>query len=289
MKTNKTIKLISSLLIILIIFSLTLSLSAGCTQKEVSPDTGTATVDDPEGDAAIFALFIAVFIEAEGKRIKNEKALDKAIQEANEEKKAKASAAQESFNAEIEAGYDFRKDFLNTLLYGPGGAEWAEGQRRINAYVKKMIEIGADSEKQDSENQNASVTTVPQAQENTQTTEVETTQTTEEEKPTGTITLKIDWSGIPGEMIIDFNTGAVTGSYDYEGEVATAVGSFNGSIDISTNIIAASGSETFTGNLTGKVTTSSISLKGTLSPDYKSAEGTITNDDGEFPWTGKAQ
>ena len=172
---------------------------------------------------------------------------------------------------------------------GPYTKEGIKAKKReINdEYNEKLLEAlltkedGSDSDQASQDSLKTTETTALQAKEDTQ--------TTEEEKPTGTITLKIDWSGIPGEMIIDFDTGAVTGSYDYEGEVATAVGSFNGSIDISTNIIAASGSETFTGNLTGNVTTSSISLKGTLSPDYKSAEGTITNDEGEFPWTGTAQ
>ena len=103
MKTNKSIKLISSLLIFLTVFSLTISLSIGCQEKEVSTETGTATVTDPEGDVAFYAYFIALGIAFLGEEIKD--------------KKAKAAAAQESMKeeleavkAEYEAQYDFRKD-----------------------------------------------------------------------------------------------------------------------------------------------------------------------------------
>ena len=57
----------------------------------------------------------------------------------------------------------------------------------------------------------------------------------------------------------------------------------------STNTITASGSETYTGNITGDVTTDSMTLEGTLSSDLKSALGIITNIDGEFPWTATTQ
>jgi hypothetical protein len=236
---KKSIKLISSLLIFLIIFSLTLSLSAGCTEKEVSTDTGTATVDDPEGYAAFYAFQVALGIMLAAENIKKEKDKAKVAQESMKEEL-------ESVKAEYEAQYNFKEEFLNT---------------------------------KNAENQQASVTTVLE----------QTTQTTEKEKPTGTITLIIDISGVPGEMTIDFDTETVTGSYNYEDEIGTLTASFSGSIDISTNIITASGSETYTGNLTGDVTTDSMTLEGTLSSDLKSALGTIINIDGEFPWTATAQ
>lgn len=109
----------------------------------------------------------------------------------------------------------------------------------------------------------------------------DTTQTTENEKPTGTITLTIDCMGVPlGEMIIDFDSGAITGSLNYEDEIS--IFDFSGSIDIETNIITASG-------IYGESSSESISIEGVLSSDYDSAEGTITYSDGEFPWTGTAQ
>ena len=180
MKTNKTIKLISSLLIYLIIFSLTLSLSTGCQDKEVSTETGTATVTDPEAETAFYAYLFGLAIVFLDEEIKEKKALDKAIQEATEDKKAKAAAAQksieeelESIKAEYEAEYDFREDFLNTLLVGPDGSEALEERKKISFLIRKIIGYERAKEKQDLENQNASETTAVQAQEATQTTEKE--------------------------------------------------------------------------------------------------------------------
>ena len=298
MKTNKTIKLISSLLIFLVIFSLTLSLSIGC-ERDEEPNPLGGVVDDPEADAAFYSFFIALGIVFLGEEIKEKKALAKAIQEATEEEKAQAKAAQESFNAEIEAQYDFRKDFLNTLLYGPGGAEYKENERRLNTYVKKMIEIGAAKEKQDSENQNVSETTVPQEEETTQTTEEETTQTTEEEttqtteqeKPTGTITLIMDF-GCGGVMIINFDAGAVTGSYYCtselkDGEIGVGTGAFSGSIDIDSGAITASGSGDYTAY--GEKETFPITIQGVLDYNSMNAQGTMTNIYGVVPWTGASK
>lgn len=279
MKTNKTIKLISSFLIILIIFSLTLSLSVGCA-KEVSTETGTTAVTDPEADAAFFSFFVALFIMAEGERIKNEKALDKAIQEANEEKKAKAVAEAESFNAEIEAGYDFRKDFLNTVLYGPGGAEYIENERRFDMYVEKMIEIGADAENQDLENQNTSVTTAVQAQEATQTTE-------KEKVKKGSITLNgtIAEAG-ELELIIDLDSGDVSGTYGMQWAEdiwpylsADCGGEVSGKMDLETNAIEANCSGSCTWQ-DGDVSSFSVSMTGTLSEDSSVASGNGIDQDG---------
>jgi len=264
MKTNKTTKKVSSLLIFLIIFSLILSLSTGCQEKEVSTETGTTKVTDPDGDIAFYAFQVALFIMIEGERIKD--------------KKAKAKEAQESFNEEIESGYDFKKDFLDTLLYGPVGAEYKENERRLNAYVEKMIEYAKGEEKQDSENQNASETTVPK--------NPDTTQTTEKEKPTGIITLKVELvgSGFTGDMIIDFDTGAVSGSLSF----AEVTGSFSGSVDLKTNTITASGAIDWV--QFGEPVSTPIVIKCILASDYKSAKGTLTNGDGDvFPMTATSQ
>jgi hypothetical protein len=272
MKINKSIKLISSIIIFLIIFSLTLSLSVGCQEKEVSTETGPATVDDPEADAAFYSFFIALGIVFLGEEIKEKKAKAKATQVSMEEEL-------ESVKAEYEAQYDFKEEFLNTIIAGPSGAEFMESNKKLNFLIRKIMEAGAETGTKDTENQHASVTTVPE----------QTTQTTEKEKPTGSITLLIDLEGAAGEMTINFDTETVTGSYNYEDEIGALAGSFSGSIDISTNTITASGSETYTGNITGDVTTDSMTLEGTLSSDLKSALGIITNIDGEFPWTATTQ
>jgi hypothetical protein len=124
-------------------------------------------------------------------------------------------------------------------------------------------------------------TTVPKIQEETQDTNIK--------KPTGTVFLIVDFSGVPGEMIIDFDNEAVSGSFNCEDDIGALTCSFEGSIDIYTNTITASGSQTFTGKLSGDIETDSIAIEGILSSDYKSAKGTITNVDGKYPWTATAQ
>ena len=313
MKTNKSIKLISSLLIFAIIFSLTISVSIGC-ERDEEPNPLGGVVDDPEANAAFYSFFIALGIAFLGEEIKEKKALAKAVQEATEEEEAQAAVAQESMEeelesvkAEYEAQYDFREDFINNLINGPGGAEALEENKKSRFLMLKIIEYGRAKEKQDSENQNTSATTVPQEQETTQTTEEETTQTTEEEttqtteeettqtteeeKPTGTITLILNF-GCGGEMIINFDTGAVTGSYYCtseleDGEIGVGTGAFSGSIDIDTGAITASGSGDYTAY--EETETFPITLVGTLSSDHASATGTMTNKWGEVPWTGAAQ
>jgi hypothetical protein len=262
MKTKKSIKSISSILIFLIIFSLTLSLSAGCTEKEVSTETGAKTVDDPEGYAAFYTLQVALNIMLAAEDIKKEKAKGKAAEEV-------AEAIKEMVDAER----DYRKDFLENYIF-------ATDLILIESANKHVFDVWAQLKKdQDLEVQKTSVTTAPQAQENTQ--------TTEKEKPTGTITLKIDITGASGEIIIDFDAGAVSGSISYEDEISTYAGSFSGSIDLETNIITASGTGAYT--IYGEASSESISIEGVLSSDYKSVEGSFTNDEGEFPLTGTAQ
>lgn len=261
MKTNKTIKLISSLLIFLIIFSLTISVSIGC-ERDEEPNPLGGVVEDPRADAAFYAYMVATGIVLAAEDIRNEKAKDKAAEEV-------AEAVKEITEAET----DFRKDFLESYIF-------ATDLIRIEEANKQVFEAWKQFKKdRDSEIQGASETTMPQKQ--------EITQTTEKEKPTGTITLAIDISGVPGEMIIDFDTGAVSGSLSYEDEISTYSGSFSGSIDLETNIITASGAGDYT--IYGEASSESISIEGVLSSDYKSAEGTFINNEGEFPWTGTAQ
>jgi hypothetical protein len=144
------------------------------------------------------------------------------------------------------------------------------------------------------------ITSLPQEQDTTETTEEEqsvqttepqeeeTAQTTEEEKPTGTITLILNF-GCGGEMIISFDTGAVTGSYYCtseleDGGIGVGTGAFSGSIDIDTGAITASGSGDYTAY--EETETFPITLTGTLSSDHASASGIMTNKWGEVPWNG---
>jgi hypothetical protein len=293
MKINKSTKLISSLLIFFIIFTLILSLSMGCQEKEVSTETGKATVTDPDADAAFFSFFVALGITFLGEEIIDKKAKAKAAQESIKEEL-------ESVKAEYEAQYDFRKDFLDNLLYGPGGAQFIESEKQRSFLIQKIIEAGADIEDQNPENQNASETTVPQAQEDDK--------TTEEEKPTGTITLtgSIDapFSLSPLELVIDLGTGAVTGSftgvYEYEGfeseyykdppDTANGVADLSGTVELKTGTITGAGALEYTWQNAGSGETWPFAVEGTLSTDYKNAEGEfIFGEQGVWSWVATVQ
>lgn len=261
MKINKTIKLISLLLIFPIIFTLILSLSVGCERDEV-PDPLGGVVEDPEADAAFAAFMYAMGIILVGQEVRDKKAKEKAGEKVIEPVKEMTDAES-----------DFRKEFLKSYIF-------ATDLILIESANKHVFDVLAQLKKdQDAEAQKTSETTAAQAQ--------EATQTTEKEKPTGTITLKVDWSGVPGEMIIDFDNETVTGSFDFADDLTVYNGSYSGTVDLDTGTITASGTDEFT--MYGETSNGSISVKGKLAPDYLSAEGTITNFDGEFPWTATAQ
>ncbi|MCJ7638136.1 MAG: hypothetical protein MUO21_11660, partial [Nitrososphaeraceae archaeon] len=209
----------------------------------------------------------------------------------------------------VEDEINLRIQFLQAIMVSNNVQNISKaGEKILSAEADKTIELSADdTENQNSENQNTSATTVPQEQETTQTTEeettqttevettqtteVETTQTTEEEKPTGTITLIMDF-GCGGVMIINFDAGAVTGSYYCtselkDGEIGVGTGAFSGSIDIDSGAITASGTGDYTAY--GETETFPITLQGVLDYNSMNAQGTMTNIYGEVPWTGAAQ
>jgi len=261
MKINNSIKLISSILIFFIIFSIAISASAGCERIE-EPNPLGGVVEDPEADAAFAAFMYVTGIILAGQEIRDKKAKEKAGEEVIE-------AVKEMTDAER----DFRKDFLENYIF-------ATDLILIESANKHVFDVWAQLKKdQDLEAQKTSETTAVQMQ--------ETNQNIEIQKPTGTITLTIDWSGVPGEMIIDFDNGAVSGSFDFADDLTVYNGSFSGTLDFDTRTITASGTDEFT--MYGETSNGSISVKGELASDYKSAEGTITNFDREFPWVGTAQ
>jgi hypothetical protein len=261
MKINKSIKLISSIIIFFIIFSLTLSLSTGC-ERDEEPNPLGGVVEDPKADVAFYAYLVALNIVLTAEAIKKEKAKDKTAEE-----------VAEAIKEMTEAERDFRKDFLENYIF-------MTDLILIEEANKHVFDVWAQLRKdQDAEIQKTSETTAVQAQENTH--------NTEKEKPTGTITLTVDYVGVPGEMIIDFDNEAVSGSLSFEDDITTYSASFTGSINLETNIITASGTED--GKIYGKGFSGPVSIKGELASDYMSAEGTITNEEGEFPWTGTVQ
>jgi len=285
MKKNK-LQLILSILFIFIICLATLPLCMGCKDEDI------VEVEEGQsgwiwGEDVVFMGIIVGAILAADKEIK--------------EKKVGQDTVEDEINLRIQ--------FLQAIMVSNNVQNISKaGEKILSDEADKTIKLSADdTENQDSENQNASETTVPQAQETTQTTEEETTQTTEEEttqtteeettqtteeeKPTGTITLIMDF-GCGGVMIINFDAGAVTGSYYCtseleDGEIGVGTGAFSGSIDIDTGAITASGSGDYTAY--EEIETFPITLVGTLSSDHASATGTMTNKWGEVPWTGAAK
>ncbi len=180
-------------------------------------------------------------------------------------------------------------------------------KREINdKYNEKLLEAlltkedGSDSDQASQDSLKTTGTTVPQAQENTQ--------TTEEKKPTGTITFtgSIDagYSLSPLELVIDLDTGAVTGSftgvYEWEGfeseyytdpaDTANGVADFSGTVELKTGTITGAGALEYTWQNAGTGETWPFAVAGTLSTDYKSAEGEfIFGEQGVWPWTAAAQ
>jgi hypothetical protein len=286
MNTNGSNKLISSILILFIIFFFTISFFVGCTEEE---STGYGpVVKDPDAGAAQFGWFVALGVAFIGKEIREKKDQAKAAQESIKENKAQDLESAESIKAEYEAQYDFKEEFLNTLIAGPSGAEFIESNKKLNFLIRKIMEAGAESEAKKMENQQATETTVPEQPD----------QATEEIKVNkGSITLNgtIAETG-ELEMIIDLDTGNVSGAYGFQWAEdiwpflsADCGAEVSGKIDLETNAIEANcyGSCTWED---GDVTSFSVSMTGTLSKDNSLASGSGIDQDGNsVSWTATAQ
>ena len=194
----------------------------------------------------------------------------------------------ESVKAEYEAQYDFKEEFLNTIIAGPSGAEFLESNKKLSFLIRKIIEAGAEADTKNAENQQASVTTVPE----------QTTQTTDKEKvKKGSITLNgtIAEAG-DLEIIIDLDTGDISGTYGMQWAEdvwqylsADCGGEVSGKMDLETNAIEANCSGSCTWE-DGDVSSFSVSMTGTLSKDNSVASGNGIDQDGNsLLWTATAQ
>jgi len=135
----------------------------------------------------------------------------------------------------------------------------------------------------------------------------ETTATQEQEKK-GSITLtgsiESPYSLSPLELVIDLDTGVFTGSftgvYEYEGfeseyytdpsDTANGVADLSGTVELKTGALTGAGALEYTWQNAGTGETWPFAVEGTLSADYKSAEGEfIFGEQGVWPWTATAQ
>jgi hypothetical protein len=108
----------------------------------------------------------------------------------------------------------------------------------------------------------------------------------------GTITFKGDVDGAPLTLIINLDTGAVSGSTSFYnndkliGET-TYEGTITGTVDLKTNKITASCS--YNGTTGGQAYSGSYDMIGVLNSDYSSAKGTAEDANETHNWSATAQ
>ena len=134
------------------------------------------------------------------------------------------------------------------------------------------------------------------------------TTSTQKQKKKGSITLtgsiEAPYSLSPLNLVIDLDTGVVTGSfigsYEYEGfesefytepaDTANGVADLEGTVDLATGAITGGGVLEYTWENAGGGESWPFAMEGTLSIDYKSAEGKfVFGEQGVWPWTASGQ